>query len=605
MNSLDADRKRLYDVLKSKGNGSILRGWRQMLDKEGVLRVGFQDFCKAMANTGVQVDAVRLFQQDGMPQSFALEDLAPVEASLLQKFRQWVQNTFEGPSGMFAAFDPDNTECITREAFIENLKSRKFMAYEADVQELFNCLDFDNGGSVTMDEIIFLELDPVIRDQEIFKLKIRSKFERQRVRAYAHWEDGQRYPSMKHRRSQRPWMAQAFENLPVFVCRRRLQRKEDQYSKAAKARSTFLRELVNAYGNEVRAWRRGLDLECAFRVSRRDLRRFCRERDLNMDFRSLWHAMDKDGDGQVSLEELNSTGAFQLATFRSWAHENFGSCAKLWDLPEMIEKRKSKHSPNGFWASDKKMLTWVFSDIVQRLGWKMDPGSVLFQSLDMYGCGFISLPDLWWLDAWIPPEWLVAHPDPDALLGLQNCVHSIYTHPLIAWRAALDLDSDNLVSWVEFQSACRKLKFDGSIGGAWRCLDVDVSGTITLREWDPVGAELLGSFKGWAEAHFGSVELAFKAIDKDGSGSITLSDLKQACRRLKWDGDVRLLVQCLGIKGAKDENKAKSLMASDISFIDNWVDMVDYKGHNPSLDGQSRGSVGGRRLSSRSASTTW
>merc|ERR1712150_30665 len=148
-------------------------------------------------------------------------------------------------------------------------------------------------------------------------------------------------------------------------------------------------------------------------------------------------------------------------------------------------------------------------------------------------------------------------------------------------------------------------KFEGSIGGAWRCLDVDVSGTITLREWDPVGAQLLGSFKGWAEAHFGSVELAFKAIDKDGSGSITLSDLKQACRRLKWDGDVRLLVQCLGIKGTKDENKAKSLMASDIIFIDRWVDMVDFKQPSPGIDGQSRASVSGRRMSSRSASTTW
>lgn len=37
----------------------------------------------------------------------------------------------------------------------------------------------------------------------------------------------------------------------------------------------------------------------------------------------------------------------------------------------------------------------------------------------------------------------------------------------------------------------------GNAGAAWRQLDRDVSGTITLREWDFDSANLLGSFKTW------------------------------------------------------------------------------------------------------------
>jgi len=182
-------------------------------------------------------------------------------------------------------------------------------------------------------------------------------------------------------------------------------------------------------------------------------------------------------------------------------------------------------------------------------------------------------------------------------VDLQACMHEQCSHPLVAWRGIMDMDNDNLVSWVEFKNACRKVGFQGSVGAAWRMLDRDVSGTITLHEWDPKGAELLASFRSWAEAHFGSVELAFKAFDKEGSGSVTLADLKQACRKLKWDGDVKALFQCLNAKGnvTGDEGKARHLVLKDVDFLDRWVDHDELKWALMQMEGERTGMATLRR----------
>jgi len=607
---IGGDRERLYEILEEKGGGSILRGWRAVLDQDGVLKVGFKEFCKAMTTVGaMEVDAAGLFEQSDDQKFLHMELVAPVQASLLNRFREWVKKLFGGPAGMFTAFDIDGLEYIDRQGFVNGCKEGQFKGTVDDYQELFNCLDFDSGGSVTTDEVMFLELDPLIRDQEMLKLKMRSKFERQRLHAFLYGEDNQMYPP-KHRRAQRPWLAGEFENLPVLVCQRRLEHYQDTYRKSVQARVAFLKELREIYTNEVRAWRRGLDTDCKFIVNKVDLRQFLRQRDLSVDFNALWRGMDNDGDEHISLEEITPGGALQLALFRSWAHEKFGSCAAVWDLPKVWEARELE-ADSGRWASDKKMKVGLLAAVLKKLGWDSDANSVLYQSLDLYGCGFISLPDLWWLDLWIPPEWLVSRPDPQALIELQTCVHMMFPHPLVAWRSLLDSDSDNMVSWSEFQNACRKLRFTGNVGSAWRMLDRDVSGTISLSEWDPKGSELLLSFKSWAEHHFGSVELAFKAFDKEGSGSITLNDLKQACKRLQWEGDVKALFLCLNAKcsseaadshgaashgGVRASNtggrtaQAKCIVLKDIVFLDHWIDHQELKWALHQMEGGAPGS---------------
>merc|ERR1712232_1142662 len=130
-----------------------------------------------------------------------------------------------------------------------------------------------------------------------------------------------------------------------------------------------------------------------------------------------------------------------------------------------------------------------------------------------------------------------------------------------------DADGSNEVTWVEFKAACQNINFTGNVAGAWRYLDTDLQGGITLHEYDETSAELLTSFKNWSDSVFGSAALAFKSLDEDGNGTVTSAEFRKACRVLKWNGDAKLLYQCLK---PDDERSKSGLVVKDVTFLDAW-----------------------------------
>jgi len=200
---------------------------------------------------------------------------------------------------------------------------------------------------------------------------------------------------------------------------------------------------------------------------------------------------------------------------------------------------------------------------------------IVFQALDSLGCGLITIEDLEWLDRWDAPEYLSAEPDEEAWNQLKDLLVKTYKHPLRAWRMILDRDNSNRIAWCEFEEACKKVHFLGNVGGAWLALDEDMSGYITMREYDRHSEELLTSFKEWAEVNFGSVKICFKCLDTDRSGSVTYSELKRACHKMKWPGDVRTFFDCVDIdshdKRSRDGTTGKRALSLDeIGFLDGW-----------------------------------
>merc|ERR1719316_1291500 len=80
---------------------------------------------------------------------------------------------------------------------------------------------------------------------------------------------------------------------------------------------------------------------------------------------------------------------------------------------------------------------------------------------------------------------------------------------------------------------------------------------------------MLLHFKAWADKSFGSANNAFEAIDGDASGEVSLVELKRVCRRLKWDGDVVLLFNCLVKKERFNANNFEGeLKSSEMVFLD-------------------------------------
>ncbi|CAE8624204.1 unnamed protein product, partial [Polarella glacialis] len=298
-----------------------------------------------------------------------------------------------------------------------------------------------------------------------------------------------------------------------------------------------------------RGWRLGLDPNHRFSLDKMALRTFCRNAELDLCVQSLWDCLDTDRDGAVCMQDVTPKGALALASLRSWSHQKCGSCVAVWDLPALAQ---SRFQPREKLTSMKKMLTECFMEAVKVEGW---PGSAkdrswkgqaqLCSALDKFHAGMVSKEDLAWLDSWEPPLFLLEEASEEAWNELFGQLLSKYGSPLKAWFH-LDMDNTNEVSWSELVAACKKIKFKGNLGAAWRYIDDDASGVISLKEFSSPDFELLMSFKEWASSHFGSVGNAFKNFDKDGSGSLTLGELRRACQRRKWVGEAKMLFDCLG-----------------------------------------------------------
>merc|ERR1719482_2336447 len=72
----------------------------------------------------------------------------------------------------------------------------------------------------------------------------------------------------------------------------------------------------------------------------------------------------------------------------------------------------------------------------------------------------------------------------EAAAAFKRCLLANYKNGLKGWRQCLDQDNSNRVSFLEFETAAKKMRFSGDVAGAWKFLDDDLSGFITLAEID-------------------------------------------------------------------------------------------------------------------------
>eukprot|EP00928_Gymnodinium_smaydae_P022767 TRINITY_DN19012_c0_g1_i1.p1 TRINITY_DN19012_c0_g1~~TRINITY_DN19012_c0_g1_i1.p1 ORF type:complete len:668 (-),score=138.09 TRINITY_DN19012_c0_g1_i1:13-2016(-) len=498
------------------------------------------------------------------------------EVKLLLRFRTWVLEVFETSQSMFEALAKEDTTTLTVEPFVLGCLEHGFQEQQPDfdLQEVYALLDADGGGEIQRPEVACLDSEEQTVKTAIAKVKSRNSERKMRLLGHV-WHCGGLLPPT-HRSARRPWQAETFERLPALACERRARRRLTVHRRNVEARQRFAQHLVAMHGHEVRAWRKELDPDENFVLKHKVFANYCRRTEAQVEPSSLWKALDRDGDNVIRLEELAPEAAEVLAKFREWAHNSFGSCGAIWEHSQLRHLRENVPA-EAKWPTRKKMLV---ADVITALTALECPqlrdGRTkrhVICSLDVYGCGFVEARDFQWLDRWDPPAWIVQEPDPEAWEELRRLMLKIYKHPLRAWRSLLDADDSNQVSWEELKDACERIRFQGNIGGVWRHLDSDLSGSISMREYDERSSELLESFKQWCDVQFGSARQCFYALYDKNQGVVMASVLRKACRRLRWEGDPKELMEFLDLdkhSGASSTSK-KTLVLKDIVFLDKWV----------------------------------
>eukprot|EP00913_Durusdinium_trenchii_P021104 g19832.t1 len=261
------------------------------------------------------------------------------------------------------------------------------------------------------------------------------------------------------------------------------------------------------------------------------LYKVCRSLGWRGDVRLLWQAMDADSAGTCSLQELDLRTARQLARFRGWAEGKFGPkpAHPLWKAVDRRGKMRLGHE--SFLQQLKRLQVSLTELEMEEIShW-----------LDWQEKGAVSLDDLLFLDIWKPPAYLTAISNPASADEFRRLLKEKYGHPLRGWRL-MDKDNSNTCNWL--------------LGEGWNVVELCFE--------DATANQMLVELKRWADQEFGGVRAAFRVLDKDKSGELTVKEFRIAVSMFGFTGDEITLFRCL------DADGQGRLQLHEVSFLDEW-----------------------------------
>jgi len=499
------------------GNESILKVWFQNFDRNQNCRIDVKEYRQGMKALNFPYDANTLWVDMDYEDTEELffEDVDAEQARIWNTFRRWCGSTFQSPSDMIRQI---------KRAYVTAhgpVRGPKDVATEMEIVEglplcgwdlgstsmLFSVMDLEGEGSISPKDMKWLETEIRRHHQKEEAKKRLSKIAEQR----------------KHGR---------------LACRMAL--------------LSFKAALRRQYGQLFRAWRRALDLDGTMTVQKAELFKVCRQLNWKGNVRSLWKALDPDGSGYCSFEELDPHSAQLLAEFRSWAVKKWGQnpAVPMFQALDVNRRRKLDYTQ------------FVRACEAQGFNKKAHTVATCFDYQDHR---LVQEEDFLILNVWRPPAWLVAKENPKAAQDFKSHLLHRYGRFVKAWRMSLDKDGANSCNWTEFNDAAKHVKYNEDVAGAWRFFDSDFSGFITLQEIDAGAYEVLMDFKRWSDEEFGCVRYAFMMMDKDKSKQVSYREFRSSCRQFGFGGDVRKLYSYLSMH-AKDE----VLHLEEVAFLDKW-----------------------------------
>jgi hypothetical protein len=515
----------LREFLLSKGD-PILQMWFKYFDKHHRGVINHVEFTTGMTALHYSYDIASMWQEidNEREDELLLEDVDATLAPAWRLFKRWCGSTFESTHNMIqrlrANSKVNNVDLVKQGSHSQ--RGPRGLVSEQEVVEALIGFGWDPNQA----PLFYSALDT---GQEGFISALTLKF----------LEPAMAFHKQKEAQRRR-------ENIVAeFQARRRHQ--------SQVSLETFRRFLKQKFGSLFTAWRQVLDGDGSMTLQKSELYMACKKIHFPGNVRLLWQALDRDRSGLSTFEELDPVGAEVLAQFQVWAVDTWGihPSRRLFDS---MDRHRTGRLKFGQFAHECNARGYQHK------------AQAIIELLTPWGRKYFQEEDMAFIDVWKPPAWLTAKPNRVAADSFKAHLLQKYGHYVKGWRIAIDKDNSNMCNWNEFQAAAKGLKVQDDIAGAWRALDEDLSGSITLREIDPAAHNALMGFKRWTDEEFGGVRLGFKFMDTDKSNKLNYREFRRACRDHGFTGDVRALFMSL------DQNQEKELQYTEICFLDGWAD---------------------------------
>jgi len=536
---------------------AVLGAWLRHFDLNNDQRISLSEFIRGMRKLNFVGDVVGLFKSLDTDHSgeLSLEEIDDAQASMWNEFRMWCVDTFTSSDDMLTRLGAAPISTSSAPASPRGTLTKGHMPTDqapvVDERRLTRaqfeqgCIDVGWGMKYT--EVIFNSLD--VQDKKHIGA------------AELAWLENELFWKLRKDDAKKRALHEMTKS-----------RKPD-WKLAACALVDFKQFLKKKYGHYIRAWRVALCPDTSMAIRKNDLFKACANIGWQGDVRLLYKAFDKDDSGFVSIEELDAKSAEILAQFWALVTQQLGGAAEAF-------RALDKHNA-------RKLRPGDFADGLKRHGFQHSP-KLLFKSLDVNGSRTLVEKDFLFLDAWNPPKFLWTRANPRAAEEVKALLVRKYKNNLMAWRQALDTDGSNHCTFSEFEATCKKINYGGDVAGAWRHLDDDLSGFITLHEIDPEASDHLLLFKKWCDDEFGNIKSAFGVFDDGGNNEVSYREFRRACQIFGFKGDeVKQLFKALDAEGSG------SLTLDEVAFIDSWEfndESEDMEGAiNPNASAQQTG----------------
>jgi len=291
----------------------------------------------------------------------------------------------------------------------------------------------------------------------------------------------------------------------------------------------------------------------------------------------LWSVLDSDTTGLITITEFVPVEALQLAKFKHWADEKFGSVRGTFNHFDRDRNGKMtmQEFVRGCHAQD---FPADLKDSVQTLFDVMDDSRSMGKAL-------ITADEMAFLDAWKCPDYLWAHPDEAAKKAFQDALVARHgSNYIIAWRKALDKDSTMRVNYPEFTLTCKRLAKQGlampasGVPSLFCAFDHCRRGWFTLRDWHEKSWNILATFRRWANDEFPKASDCFRAWDSKDSNpnGISFGNFRHHLKELDMTSDEKeYLFEGLSLQAESwSEEKGRyahgTLTRAEIVFLDTW-----------------------------------